>query len=551
MYGDDNGKKERYSKLLTYKLITTIEALEPYRSTWSTLLEKEHNDNPFIEYEWVSTWWTTLGTHDNVEIYVVEYQGVAVAFFPLVHTVRFGKVHHFGFLGQGFATYMEVVAEKNWLERSINFMLKELSKKYKRYLMVLHGLLESKNTSQELEKFALEYQMPHSIFRTVTPYIDFQSITLDNFLQKHRKKFKSLKRRENKLKLLGHVAFQEENHHHLQDMFTLFTRRWQKKIDKSGFTENQTRLFYERLAKVSDKALRVEVDSLQFEGRWIAFTIDLCCRERNFCLAMGHEPDFNLFGPGRIIEKENMLKAHDVGYRYYDLGSGYEPYKFEWYTHIDFTRKFVMSTKGTKERVIRSWMVLRDCLKGLLTNNHQLVKWKRDRLGELRYFVKHAKIKDWLRATVRIIQRFLAVHILDVYIAEQKYAFGQVNFQEVSMKDITEMHERANYISSFYRGYRLLGNGDQIIYKRHDKIASEEAANYSYELADNMSYIREYDSQQLVDIIADVQREGRAVCTIAPWFDRKRRRKLVQAGFRKVEKISILQLFKWRKIYQF
>ncbi len=277
---------------------------------------------------------------------------------------------------------MEVIADKEWLEPSITFLLKEFSRKYKRYLIVLHGLLESKNTSQELEKYAIEYQMPHSIFRTVTSYIDFQTIPMDTFLQKHRKKFKSLKRRENKLKSLGHVVFQEVNHNHLQDMFTLFKRRWQKKIDKSGFTEKQTRLFYERLAKTNSKVLRVEVDSLQFEGQWIAFTIDLCCRERNFCQAMGHEPDFNLFGPGRLIEKENMLKAHQAGYRYYDLGSGYEPYKFEWYTHIDFTRKFVMSTKGVTERIIRLWMVLRDRLKGLLTNNHQLVKLKRDRLGD-------------------------------------------------------------------------------------------------------------------------------------------------------------------------
>jgi len=145
-----------------------MEALEPYRSTWSGILEREMNNNPFIEYEWVMTWWTTLGIHDNVEIYVVEHQGMAVAFFPLVHSVRFGKVHHFGFLGQGYATYMEVIAEKQWLERAVDYILKVFTQKYKRYLIVLHGLLESKATSQELEKYAIEYQMPYSIFRTVT-----------------------------------------------------------------------------------------------------------------------------------------------------------------------------------------------------------------------------------------------------------------------------------------------------------------------------------------------------------------------------------------------
>lgn len=537
------------SSLLAYKLITTIEELEPYRSTWSEILEKEYNNNPFIEYEWISTWWTTLGIHDNVKIYIVEHQGVAVAFFPLVHTVRFGTIHYFSFLGQGFATYMEVIADKEWLEPSITFLLKEFSRKYKRYLIVLHGLLESKNTSQELEKFAIEYQMPHSIFRTVTSYIDFQTIPMETFLKRHHKKFKSLKRRENKLKSLGHVVFREVNHNHLQDMFTLFKRRWQKKIDKSGFTEKQTRLFYERLAKCNSKELRVEVDSLQFEGQWIAFTIDLCCRERNFCQAMGHEPDFNLFGPGRLIEKENMLKAHQAGYRYYDLGSGYEPYKFEWYTHIDFTRKFVMSTKGVKERSIRLWMVIRDRLKGLLTNNHQLVKLKRDRLGELRYFLKHASIKDWLRAVTKMFQRMLAIHILDVYIAEQQQNNRNVRFQELSMKDIMTTKDRATNVTDFYKGYRLFADSDHVIYRRHDQTVTEETVNYSYKLSDNMSFIKEYDSLRLEEIVADVQREGRAVCTIVPWYKRSRRRKLMRAGFHKVAKINIIKIFKWQKIY--
>ncbi|UZN01177.1 hypothetical protein OL548_32090 [Lysinibacillus sp. MHQ-1] len=96
-----------------------------------------------------------------------------------------------------------------------------------------------------------------------------------------------MKRYEKKLKLFGHLDFQDVGVNHFHKMFTLFTRRWRKKLDKSRFTEAQTRLFYERLADVSNEAFRVEVDSLQFEGHWISFTIDLCCRDRNFLSGYG------------------------------------------------------------------------------------------------------------------------------------------------------------------------------------------------------------------------------------------------------------------------
>ena len=536
--------------MLSYRLVTTMEELESYKNTWSEILEREKNDNPFIEFEWVSTWWTTLGVNDNVEIYIVEQNGVAVAFFPLVRYVRFGGIHYFVFLGQGFATYMEVIAEKQWKEPAIEYLLKELSRKYKRFILVLQGLLESKHTSQILEKYAIEYQVPYSIFRTVTPYIDFQSIKIEDFLYKHRKKFKTIQRREKKLKALGQVTFQEVHRERIADMFDLFTRRWQKKIDKSGFTEQQTRRFFERLATEKSNALRVEVDSLQFEGHWIGFTIDICCRDRNFCQAMGHEPDFNIFGPGRLIERENMLKAHASNYRFYDLGSGYEPYKFEWYTHVDFTRKFVMSTKGKRERTLRLMMVLFNRLKGQLTNNHQLVKLKRDRLGELRYFLKSARSKDWFHSFKKGINRIIAVHIFDIYVAENGQGQTTSNFNEVFIQDVMVSRRRANYVSNFHKGYRIFRNStNDIAYLRHDQIFREEATGFTHELPSNVSYIQD-NNHQLSEIVATMQEEGRAVCTSVHWYERKRRRELVQLGFQRVERITIIQVLKKKKVYR-
>jgi len=536
--------------VLSYRLVTTMEELESYKNTWSDILEREKNDNPFIEFEWVSTWWTTLGVNDNVEIYIVEQNGVAVAFFPFVRYVRFGGIHYFVFLGQGFATYMEVIAEKQWKEPAIEYLLKELSRKYKRFILVLQGLLESKHTSQILEKYAIEYQVPYSIFRTVTPYIDFQSIKIEDFLYKHRKKFKTIQRREKKLKALGQVTFQEVHRERIADMFDLFTRRWQKKIDKSGFTEQQTRRFFERLATEKSNALRVEVDSLQFEGHWIGFTIDICCRDRNFCQAMGHEPDFNIFGPGRLIERENMLKAHASNYRFYDLGSGYEPYKFEWYTHVDFTRKFMMSTKGKRERTLRLMMVLFNRLKGQLTNNHQLVKLKRDRLGELRYFLKSARSKDWFHSFKKGINRIIAVHIFDIYVAENGQGQTTSNFNEVFIQDVMVSRRRANYVSNFHKGYRIFRNStNDIAYLRHDQIFREEATGFTHELPSNVSYIQD-NNHQLSEIVATMQEEGRAVCTSVHWYERKRRRELVQLGFQRVERITIIQVLKKKKVYR-
>lgn len=533
--------------MLEYKLVTTINELETYKDTWSEILEREKNDNPFIEYEWISTWWMIVGHDENVEIYIVEHNGEAIAFFPFVHTSRFGGIHQFSFLGQGLASYMEVVAEKRWKEQAVHYLLKELISKFTRVLFVLHGLLESKDTSPILEKYTLAHQLPYSVFRIVTPYIDFKSIELPDFLKKHKRRFKSIDRREKRLKELGTITYQKAHAGNLDNMFQLFERRWQKKMDTSGFTAQRTKAFFEQLAKQQNGALSLKVHSLQFENTWIGFTLDICCRGRNFCHAMGHEPDFNMFGPGRLIEKENMLKAHSMNVRLYDFGIGYEPYKFDWYTHLDFTRKFIMSTAGVRERALRTVMVLQESLLALVKTNRRIVEWKRNTLGELRYLFTKADKNEWLsmlKCKVFNGQKFT------IYYLEQKLGQYQSNFQEINIQSVLENNQRTELLAHYFKGYKLYGQKQDISFLRHDQFIHEEADGFKQELPPNTTYIKNYELPKLQMIVDEVQREGLAICTSANWFEWRKRKTLTALGFRKVERVLITQLFKWKKVHR-
>lgn len=534
--------------VLEYRLVTTIDELESYKETWTKILEREKNDNPFIEYGWVSTWWSILGCEENVEIYVVEHSGEPIAFFPFVHAIRFGGIHQFSFLGQGLASYMEVISEKIWKERVVQYLLKELINQYKRVLFLFHGLLESKDTSQILEKFTLERQLPHSIFRVVTPYIDFRAIELPDFLKKHKRKFKSIHRREKRLKEYGQLTFQKVDDGNLDNMFQLFERRWQKKVDTSGFTKERTRAFIEQLAKQQDAALALKVHRLQFENIWIGFTVDICCRGRNFCHTMGHEPDFNMFGPGRLIEKENMLQAHSTNLQLYDFGSGYEPYKFEWYTHLDFTRKFIMSTTGIRERLFRNAMVLHETVLTIVKANRRMVEWKRNTLGEMRFWLTKATLHEWFSM---LKCRVLSGRVFHIYYLQTKRGHNKSNFREIYIQSLLEHDKRSELLMHYFKGYKLYGQTNQeVAYLRHDQLIREEAIGFIQELPPNTTYIKNYELPNLQIIVGEVQREGRAICTSANWFEWRKRKKLSALGFQKVERVWVNQFLKWKKIYR-
>ena len=76
----------------------------------------------------------------------------------------------------------------------------------------------------------------------------------------------------------------------------------------------------------------------------IAFNYGFNCRGRYLGYVLGYDDDFETFGPGRILEKEKILQCKNGNERVFDLSIGYETYKFEWNTHLDYTRKMIFSS---------------------------------------------------------------------------------------------------------------------------------------------------------------------------------------------------------------
>ncbi|RUL50502.1 GNAT family N-acetyltransferase [Lysinibacillus antri] len=498
--------------MLQCKVITSLKDLEDYKEIWSQILERANNDNPFVEYEWIAAWWHFLGKADPVEIYVVVHKNTPIAFFPLTHTSRFG-IHQFKFIGDDVATYMQVISEKEWLEPAIEYLLDVLTKKYKRLLFELNGLLESRESSKVLEKIAIKRQLPYSIFRVVTPLIEIEEMDHPDKKKKFKKKFKDIIRCENRFKSLGQLTFQpfEEKY---EDMFQLYNRRWMKKIDTSGFSAGIKMLFFEHLANQKGRGFKVEINKLSFENKLIGFTYDICCRGRRVCYKMAHEPDFHIFGPGRIIERENLLKSKNDNNTLYDFGSGYEPYKLEWATKLDFTRKFLFSSNGLRERGFRNLLSALYTVKFKISSSHQYVEMKRDRFGEVLYFIKNATMKEHYEKIVDVCSNIFSIDTIDLYCLENQSFQPDMNFKEMKIQDILEHNHREELVPLFFKQYRLYSNNkEEITFLRNDQFIREESINYMEALPSNSTFIKDYDVNNLQEIVDMIQQEGLTIYT--------------------------------------
>ena len=77
--------------MMEVKEIRSLEQLEALEPRWNALLRKSGVANPFLTFEWISTWWRSFknghnGTKDQggLRVVVVEADGEPIAIAPLM-----------------------------------------------------------------------------------------------------------------------------------------------------------------------------------------------------------------------------------------------------------------------------------------------------------------------------------------------------------------------------------------------------------------------------------------------------------------------------------
>ncbi len=115
-----------------------------------------------------------------------------------------------------------------------------------------------------------------------------------------------------------------------EDLVNLHCLRFASKGDDTGFTGEKINLIKE-IMTVSIYTDKFEIILLQTDNKTIAATLMVDDRKNYFCFQTGFDPEFAMFSPMRILLTEAMRHGFDdLGCRSFDLGPGYEQYKYDW-----------------------------------------------------------------------------------------------------------------------------------------------------------------------------------------------------------------------------
>ncbi|MCM3639275.1 GNAT family N-acetyltransferase [Sporosarcina luteola] len=537
--------------------ITTLAQLEQYRDDWSLILEENQNTNPFIEFVWVYEWWKHFGDEYDMQIMLVKKDDRPIGFVPFIHKRRwFG--HLYSFMAIGHANYMDFVVYNHLLQEVIEFIFDELIKEKRNIVFYLYGLLESSQTPSIIEDYLQQRSLVFSLHRVITPFINLQDIKLEEYMEK-RKKLHRLNKREKRLRENGEVKFSRSAQEEMETVFQLHDKRWKKKRDTSGFTNDKDKEFYRSLVGIQEGPMQTELDALYINDTMIAFHYGFKCRGRVLSYVLGFDDNFEPFGPGRVLEREKILQCKKDMMTVFDLSIGYEPYKFALNTNVDYTRKMIFSSPAMTAKMTRSLLSMKESLIERLKKNYEFVLFIRITIGKILFVFRNLFNKKESAGARGEIQEFFIRVKKFLYEKERYFVYRMENkdvpvgenandFIELTINDamsspaISEQHLE-EICEKMYRGYKGYYPAGDLAFEdivwMNDKVLRIGPISYSERLGRKAIHFKNWHDGNLEAACSFVKKSNKANTVFVTVKDHSENdaRVLVTAGFSNCKQI--------------
>lgn len=309
------------------------------KDQWSKVLEKSNDNNVFLTWEFLSTYWLHFGKGKKLRILVIEDKNEVIAIAPLRQSrYEFGGIFSYNVikpLGYGGADYnnfilTERAAECFWL------FLNYLTAKGNWDLIYLFDLPETSTIPEFLPKTSLCAPKFELIQGKTCPFISLPNSmdvfmhSLDNtFRRDVRRCLRNLERDYGKIELkryceLGSV---EEG---LGVFFDLHQERWVSKLGKGVFNSQKIQDFFMNMTNQWAKNGWLALYFLTVKGKPVAAQYCIEFREKIFYALSGFSMEYSKYSPGNVLTLKIIEDCIQRQVREFDFMKGDEHYKFCW-----------------------------------------------------------------------------------------------------------------------------------------------------------------------------------------------------------------------------
>lgn len=328
---------------LTVRVVTDSEEFKSLRETWDSLLAKSSDNNAYLTWEWLLTWWKHYGEGKRLNILLIEEGGRIIGILPLMR-VNYGKfpvsldvLENISSMDPDYSGVILterkqdcVAALLSYLEERINsggitFRLSRIAEDSE-FLNLMRKQYPSLPKSLSLYERAL----------TPCPYI-LLPLTWDEYLASFSSKTRNTLRR--KLKLLAkehNIEFRkcspdDDIPRNVNTFCELHQRGWQNRGLSGFLLVAKMRELHQDVANLFSGKGWLNLSFLVVDGKAASAVYGFEYRQKFYHGLTGFDPDYSKYGIGQLHNMFLIQEAIKNGLKEFDFMIGTEEYKYRWH----------------------------------------------------------------------------------------------------------------------------------------------------------------------------------------------------------------------------
>lgn len=320
------------------EIVKKTKRLIELKEQWNHVLGKSSCDSIFLTWEWIITWWRHFGKNKELCIILVKKQNQIVAILPLMKE----KEKYLGFtilkikaIRNNHSPYFDLILTDD-IERVIKVAFEYINK-LKWDVIELNRILSNSTSIHAIKKLSsrnvIRLVLQETVYRS--PYVTVNN-NWDHYygsLSKNLKK--NIKRRENKLQILGNteiesIQFSDKLDYYLEKGFEIEASGWKGKAGTAILCNKNVRNFYSDLAHTSAMKGWLSLSFLKVDYRRIAFNYGLRYKNTINSCKIGYNPDFAKYSPGILLCKMILKNAFEENYKLVNFLGEYQSHKKNW-----------------------------------------------------------------------------------------------------------------------------------------------------------------------------------------------------------------------------
>jgi CelD/BcsL family acetyltransferase involved in cellulose biosynthesis len=339
-----------------------INELNDFETEWNQLLSHSLDNNPFLTYEWLTSWWKQYGKGRTLKLFTANSRDGATSLFaPIMYSTykRFGiKLRKAEFVATPDSDYHTfLVTNYQEATKAINPLIESIMEDLTDAdSFRLGDVPEDSYTAKLLENINLNGVGTNRSIINTCPYVTLPNnheIYLQTLGPHMRKSLKRCERQALKDYKVEFVKYDKIGT--VKEAMKIFFELHQKRQTQTG----ETGLF----AESTNRSFHLDVANAFAEKGWLALFFltfndepvsGIYCYEYNkklYFYLSGFNPEYATYRPGHLAIKNLIKYGIEKGLKEFDFLRGNETYKSLWGTKIRRNLEFRIPKKSFKAKL--------------------------------------------------------------------------------------------------------------------------------------------------------------------------------------------------------